>query len=268
MTELATHVPSSNRRDAIQALGPWFHNLHLPDGAQTAPGHPLGDFPAFKWRELAKALPVDLRGLTALDVGCNAGFYSFELAKRGAHVVGIDREPLYLTQARWAAREYGLEQNVEFREQTVYDLGRSPDTYDLVIFMGVLYHLRHPLLALDILATKVRKLMVFQTLTMPGTEVVEAPEDMPLLEREAMCTPGWPVVAFIEKQLASDPTNWWAPNHAAVLAMLRSSGLRVTAQPGHEIYVCEPAADRASESARIVAAELESVLGVSQQRSH
>lgn len=48
---------------------------------------------------------------------------------------------------------------------------------------------------------------------------------------------GWPKMAFIEKRLAGDPTNWWAPNHAAIAAMLRTTGLAVAAQPAHEIYV-------------------------------
>ena len=70
----------------IAGLAPWFHNLHLPDGRETAPDHPLGDFPSFKWREIAPHVPDDLQGWTALDIGCNAGFYTFELARRGAHV--------------------------------------------------------------------------------------------------------------------------------------------------------------------------------------
>ena len=86
-------VSAEDRRQrTVEALAPWFHNLHLPGGVQTAPRHALGDFPAFKWREIADGWPHDLSGWRALDVGCNAGFYSFELAKRGAHVLGIDRE--------------------------------------------------------------------------------------------------------------------------------------------------------------------------------
>jgi len=76
----------------LEALGPWFHNLHLPDGTQTAPDHPLGDYPSYKWQLLAPALPADLDGWTALDIGCNAGFYSFELARRGAQVTAIDSD--------------------------------------------------------------------------------------------------------------------------------------------------------------------------------
>src|SRR4051812_27880454 len=110
----------------ILELAPWFHNLHLPDGTQTAPEHFLGDFPSFKWLEIASWIPEDLNGWTALDIGCNAGFYSFELARRGARVVGIDRDPHYLAQAQWAAGQFGLEDRVEFRHMQIYDLAQQP----------------------------------------------------------------------------------------------------------------------------------------------
>jgi len=230
--------------DEIAALAPWFHNLHLPDGTQTAPDHFLGDFPTFKWEQIRTSIPADLGGWTALDIGCNAGFYSFELARRGARVTGIDYDERYLAQARWAARQFGVEDRVEFRRMQVYDLARSEERWDLVLFMGVLYHLRYPLLGLDIVAHRVKRRLVFQTLTMPGEEVCDPPADLDIHEREAMLDPGWPRMAFIEHRLAADPTNWWAPNHAAVEAMLRSAGLRVVARPGHEIYLCEPGEPR------------------------
>ena len=75
---------------------------------------------------------------------------------------------------------------------------------------------------------------------MPGDTVVEDTSDCPIGDRTRLLDPGWPKMAFIEHRLADDPTNWWAANHAAVEAMLRSSGLRVEARPGHEIYLCSP----------------------------
>jgi tRNA (mo5U34)-methyltransferase len=234
-------APSKAREDEILALGPWFHNLHLPDGARTAPGHALGDFPAFKWHELAPHLPADLTGWTALDIGCNAGFYAFELAKRGAQVTGIDVEPLFLRQAEWAAREYGLADRVRFRQAQVYDLAQSSEQYDLVLFMGVFYHLRYPMLGLDIVAQTVRRLMVFQTLTMPGIEVhPDTARFRSVDERADFLEPGWPRMAFLEHPFAGDETNWWAPNHAGVEAMMRAAGLQVTGRPAHEMYLCEP----------------------------
>ena len=231
---------AGSSRPDIAALGPWFHNLHLPGAIETAPDHPLGDFPAYKWRQIAPCLPDDLHGWHALDIGCNAGFYSFELARRGASVVGIDNDEHYLRQARWAAERLELEELVEFRQQQVYDLARSEERYDLVLFMGVLYHLRHPLLALDLVARRTRRLLVLQTLTMPGDDAVEPPDDLPIDERERLLGSGWPAMAFIERRLAGDATNWWAPNRACVEAMARSAGLELVARPGHEIVICRP----------------------------
>ena len=124
-----------------------------------------------------------------------------------------------------------------FRRGSVYDLADSQERHDLILFMGVFYHLRYPLLALDILAEKTTRLMVFQTLTMPGDEVCREVGDRGIHEREAMRQPGWPKMAFIENQLAGDPTNWWAPNHACVEAMLRSAGM-APKRIAHETYLC------------------------------
>jgi tRNA (mo5U34)-methyltransferase len=230
----STHDPE------IAALGPWFHNLHLPDGRQTAPDHPLGDFPAYKWAALAPHLPATLSGWSVLDIGCNAGFYSFELARRGASVTGLDLDDRYLRQARWAAERLRFEDRVEFRRGTVYDLARTEEQWDLVLFLGVLYHLRYPLLALDLVARRVRRLLVLQTLTMPGDDCTQQPGDLRLEQRARLLEPGWPKLAFIENMLAGDDTNWWAPNAAAVEALARSAGLVPVSQPAHETWICTP----------------------------
>jgi tRNA (mo5U34)-methyltransferase len=228
----------------VEDLGPWFHNLHLPDGTQTCPGHPLGDFPREKWRQLEPHLPSDLSGWSCLDIGCNAGFYSFELARRGASVLAIDLDEKYLRQARWAAQRFGLSERVRFSRRQVYDLAHLDGHFDLVLFMGVLYHLRYPMLGLDIVCQKVKRLLVFQTLTMPGDDVFEETWDRYFVDRHLLREPGWPKMAFFEHGLAGDPTNWWAPNHAGVEAMLRAAGMRITGRPGHEIYLCESNPDR------------------------
>jgi tRNA (mo5U34)-methyltransferase len=197
-----------------------------------------------------------------LDIGCNAGYYSIELARRGAQVTAIDMNEHYLGQARWAAQKFGLEKRIDFRRMQVYDLCRRTETYDLVLFLGVFYHLRYPLLGLDIVSRKVKRLLAFQTMTMPGDEVAPLAEDLPLEGRDALCAPGWPHMAFIEHRLAGDPTNWWAPNHAAVLAMLRSCGMRVTARPGRETYLCEPDREKPSPIESWNAEEYATVTGM------
>jgi len=243
-------LQSRSDESAAPALAPWFHNLHLPGGRPTAPDHPLGDFLAFKWEQIAPHLPADLSGARALDIGCNAGFYSFELARRGADVLAIDVDEHYLRQARWAADELGLADRVTLRRQGIYDLAAlAAEPFDVVLFLGVLYHLRHPLLALDIVAPLVGGTLVVQTLTMPGEERVDAPANVDIDERDTLLDPGWPAMAFIEHELAGDPTNWWAPNAAGVEAMLRSSGLRILDHPGHEMC-CANAPERGGAGCR------------------
>ena len=202
---------SASPREEIDRLGPWFHNIHLPGGEQTAPDHWLGDFPSFKWQALGPQLPEDLSGWTALDIGCNAGFYSIQLALRGARVLGVDHDTRFLEQAGWAARQFGLEQRIELCKREIYELAGLERRFDLVLFMGVFYHLRYPLLAIDLIADRVRRLLVLQTLMMPGDEVADGQPDLHIHDRERMHERGFPKMAFIEQRLSGDPTNWWDP---------------------------------------------------------
>ncbi|HEV2148078.1 MAG TPA: TIGR04290 family methyltransferase [Longimicrobiaceae bacterium] len=224
-------------RDRVRALEPWFHNLDLR-GVRTAPGHFLGDYPSFKFRRFARVIPEDLTGKTVLDIGCNAGFYSMEMKRRGAErVVGIDSEDLYLEQARFAAEVNGLD--VEYRKLSVYDVGRLGEKFDFVIFMGVLYHLRHPLLALDLLREHVvGDLLLFQSMQRGSREVEPLEPDYPFAETEVFDRPDYPKMHFVERRYTGDPTNWWIPNAACAEAMLRSAGFRVVEHPEDEVYLC------------------------------
>lgn len=235
-------------RDEVAALGPWFQNIDLGHGVMTAPDHFLGDYPAFKYRRFADALPADLTGQSVLDIGCNAGFYAIEMAKRGAaRVLGIDSDERYLDQARLATGALGFDQ-IEFAQLDVHDVARLGERFDLVIFMGVLYHLRHPLLALDLIREHVAgDLMLFQTMQRGSEAVFDAPADHPFHKPgtfdppEYFDDPGYPKMHFIEREYAGDWTNWWAPNAACSQAMLRAAGFAIEAQIEAEVYLCRVA---------------------------
>ncbi|HEX4696327.1 MAG TPA: TIGR04290 family methyltransferase [Candidatus Udaeobacter sp.] len=221
----------------IRALGDWFHNIEI-SGIQTAPHHFLGDYPRVKWERFQHAIPADLRGKTVLDIGCNGGFYSIEMKRRGAdRVVAIDFDDRYLAQARFAAKAFGYE--IELRKLSVYDVHELGEQFDVVLFLGVLYHLRHPLLALDLIHEHVaRDLFIFQSLQR-GSETIEPVEDdYEFWEPDVFDRPGFPKLYFVEKRYAGDPTNWWIPNRAAVEAMLRSSGFEIVDHPETEVFVC------------------------------
>jgi len=236
----------SNQRDSgsadvlqrVRGMGQWFHNLNL-NGVLTAPDHFLGDFPNIKWQKIRDLIPSDLHGARALDIGCNAGFYSIEFKRRGAsHVLGVDVDERYLNQARFAAATLGLD--IEFRRCSVYELDSIPGQFDYVIFMGVLYHLRYPLLALDLAVKKVGGSMIFQTMLRGSREARTLEADYSFWCEDIFNDPSFPCLYFIEKKYSADPTNWWIPNRAAAEGMLRSSGLEIQSHPEDEIWICKP----------------------------
>ncbi|MDP9034180.1 MAG: TIGR04290 family methyltransferase [Myxococcota bacterium] len=221
----------------VRELGEWFHNMEL-GGIQTAPSHFLGDYPNVKWQRFKHAVPRNLEGRSVLDVGCNAGFYSIAMKERGAsRVVGVDSDEGYLQQARFAAEVRGAD--IEFRRMSVYELGQLREKFDLVIFMGVLYHLRHPLLALDILRRHVvGGTLLFQSMLRGSTDVTPLASDYPFSETEVFDQPNYPKMHFVEQRYSNDPTNWWIPNRACAEAMLRSAGFDIVSHPESEVYVC------------------------------
>nr|WP_281353506.1 TIGR04290 family methyltransferase [Jiella pacifica] len=221
----------------IRALGPWFHNLDL-GGIRTAPEHFLGDYPNFKWQHFRHLVPEDMSGRTVLDIGCNAGFYSLEMKRRRAErVVGIDSDPRYLAQARLAAEIAG--HDIEFRQLSVYEVGALKEKFDFVIFMGVLYHLRHPLLALDLLhETVVGGDLLFQSMLRGSNRVADLAPDYPFEQEAVFEQEGYPRMVFVENNYAGDPTNWWIPNRAGMEAMLRSAGFEIVDATDDEVYLC------------------------------
>lgn len=239
MSRLQASSQAYDLPERIAALGDWFHNLTL-DGVQTAPNHFLGDYPAVKWKRFAHAIPTDLRGWTVLDIGCNAGFYSLEMKRRGAErVLGVDSDPRYLAQARLAADVSRL--HIEFRQMSVYEIPALGERFDLVLFMGVLYHLRYPLLALDLLhAYTVGRMLVFQSMLRGSANAAPVVEDSAFEDESLFQEPSSPRMFFVERRYAGDWTNWWIPNRAGAEAMLRAAGFRITDHPEDEVFICSP----------------------------
>jgi tRNA (mo5U34)-methyltransferase len=189
----------------VRAL-PWYHVMELPGGVVT----PGVDDPRDRLSLLR--LPDDMTGLTVLDVGAWDGFFSFECERRGAErVVAADwfawKEAAHGSKNSFELARDALGSKVEDVEIRVEDL--SPErigTFDLVLFVGVLYHLRDPLRALDAVASVTH-----------GHLLLETHVDLVLRRK--------PAAAFYpEGELKGDHTNWWGPNHAAVAGMLRATG--------------------------------------------
>lgn len=184
----------------------WFHTIELPHGVVT----PGVDYSAERLSRLG--LPDDLRDTSVLDVGAWDGFFSFESKRRGARrVLATDHfcwsGPGWGSKAGFELARAALSSGVEDQELDVLDL--SPETvgaFDVVLFLGVLYHVRHPLLALERIASVTTGLLILDT----QVELVRS---------------GRPLMVFYPgRELADDPTNWWGPNPRAVEDMLRDVG--------------------------------------------
>jgi tRNA (mo5U34)-methyltransferase len=206
--EAAVHLPPSaadpNRRklEELARLG-WYHSIELPDG-QVIPGFQtiddsrrrIGQFP----------VPSDLRGKRALDIGAWDGWFTFELERRGARVLAVDSTSVERFRI---AREL-LGSQAEYRIDDVCRLSPAKIGYfDIVMFLGVLYHLKHPMLALE--------------------KVCELSTDMVCVESfvtdDGADLAAKPVMEFYETtELCGQFDNWVGPNTACLLAMCRSAG--------------------------------------------
>jgi tRNA (mo5U34)-methyltransferase len=242
----ASFLPRHKLIRQVEELGPWFHNFEVGEGVWTnsAGEGPGFDYPAVRWGRIADLLP-EVKGKSCLDVGCSSGFFSLKLKELGAGlVVGVDdgEQTKAIGQARFAASQMGLD--VRFEIMSVYDLDRLAAQFDLVLCMGVFYHLRHPLLALERLRSVCRGHLILQTITTrhaPDAVSELKPETVadvdlrsPVLMHES-----FPVMRFIEGTLGQDATCWFVPNPEAVFAMLRSCGFSVeeVLSLGHEVFV-------------------------------
>jgi tRNA (mo5U34)-methyltransferase len=186
----------------------WYHQIDLGDGIVT-PG-----VAETMSRMATLELPMDLSGKSVLDIGAWDGLFSFEAERRGAtRVLATDSYCWggegWGTQEGFLTARRILGSRVEDMEIDVMDL--SPErvgTFDLVLFVGVLYHMRHPFLAIERVASVTGDQLIFDSHT-------------------AMTNEPDPVMLFYPgTELNDDPTNWWGPNPPAVEAMLRDVGFR------------------------------------------
>lgn len=211
----------------------WYHRVPLTDGLVT-PG--VTDSSTV-WARLG--LPDDMRGLRVLDIGTADGYFAFRAERAGAEVVAVDiwRRPGFDICHRV------LESRVEHVIAPVWDLSPARlGTFDIVLFLGVLYHLRDPLAALHLLHDLCRGDLFLETYVSDD----RLTGDLGLTGEVAAQLARTPVMHFYpERTLFGDPTNFWGPNHACLLAMLAESGfdVRATSRSADRAYAhCTPVA--------------------------
>ncbi len=139
--------------EQIVNVGPWFHNIEITPGVYTrqiapSPGPQPNNHPLARWQVFENEFPRDLSGARVLDIGCADGFFSIELAKRGARVVAQDAARKMIDRLNFAASKMGYSSLIDARVGGVEDLDVT-EKFDFVVFLGLLYHLKHPFLGLE-----------------------------------------------------------------------------------------------------------------------
>jgi tRNA (mo5U34)-methyltransferase len=183
------------------------------------------------WQRLEPILTEKVQGASVLDVGSNAGYFSMQLKRAGAgKVVGLERKGEYIRQAEMCRQIWGLD--IENRTVDVEDLDIIQEEFDLVIFAGILYHLKNPLKALETVGRICQDAVVIET------EVIsEDPRNCVYVRQGPLgqvhvtaCRTG--LMKFLEAdELNSDGSNWWVPDTECVLGMLRTAGFRYFSAP-------------------------------------
>ena len=207
-------------REMIARQEKWHHRIEVAPGVVT-PG--LQETPAL----LAQiSMPEDLSGMRVLDIGARDGFFSFEAERRGAaEVIALDNEPPDHTGFSIAAEL--LDSKVEYVTENVYSLSAGTfGRFDLVLFLGVIYHLRHPLLALDrIHDVCAEDAMLLIETHMIDEGLVDGEGNWRALNDFDPALTALPLVQYYPADmLGSDPTSQWAPNRIALEGWLRGTG--------------------------------------------
>lgn len=208
----------------LKVLEPWFHRIDLGDGiftkTESVMGEPV-DHPRETWELVQQCLPADLRGKSVLDVGCNGGFYSVEVKRRGAgRVLGVDGQRQHVRQALFVRKVLGLE--LEFRRLSVYDL--RPGTigrFDITLALGLVYHLKHLVFALERLYEVTNELLIIESAIVPPEQ---APPSFTQSLGELTQTLHPLFYAENPADAKEQVFNWFLPSVAALKALLLNVG--------------------------------------------
>ncbi|HEX4631050.1 MAG TPA: DUF1698 domain-containing protein [Chthoniobacterales bacterium] len=224
--------------NGLKLLEPWFHRIDLGNGiftkTESVMGEPV-DHPRETWEVIQRCLPADLNGKSVLDVGCNGGFYCVEAKGRGAsRVLGVDGQRQHVRQALFVRKVLGLD--LECRRFSVYDLDPATiGVFDITLALGLVYHLKHLVRALERLYDVTRELLIVETAIVP-------PEQTPpsfvqsLGEIRQTLHP----IFYAENppEAKEQVYNWFLPSPEALQALLANTGFE-------EVTVASIVRDRA-----------------------
>jgi len=226
----------------LPSLGLWHHTIDLGYGLTTNPNQEAAYNPEMRWKLIEPYIPNDLNGKTVLDLGCNSGFFSVKMKQRGASkVVAVEYVPNAIAQTKFLAKWFKVDLEIVQEEAHVFCL-TTEERFDYVIYMGLFYHLKYPILVLDRLAEMTKSKLFFQTIFVPPNIPDFIPKENYTKEEQntLINSLDFPRMMFLEKKFNNNLSTWWVSNQAVVISFLRSARLKIIAKLEKGIYVCEP----------------------------
>src|SRR4051794_5942932 len=244
----------------LKLLEPWFHRIDLGDEiftkSESVMGEPV-DHPRETWEVIRQCLPLDLTGKSVLDVGCNGGFYCVEAKRLGAHrVLGVDGQRQHVRQGLFVRKVLGLD--LEFRRFSVYDLDpRTIGRFEITLALGLVYHLKHLVLALERLYDVTNELLILETAIIPPEKTPESFVQPLGVIRQTLHP-----LFFAENPADAKEQvfNWFLPGTSALQALLINVGfddaIVHSVVSDRAVIVCRKSARRSGRSVHDYIAEL------------
>jgi tRNA (mo5U34)-methyltransferase len=201
----------------------WYHQIEIRPGVVTP-----GVNQSSKVRDLLE-LPSDCTGLRVLDLGTRDGYFAFEMERRGAEVIAIDYVSMDETGFQLVAEL--LDSKVRYFQENVYNVTPARfGTFDIVLFLGLIYHLPDPLGALEVIRSVCTKELYLETQAIDQAFMLADGSLVPL-DGVADVLANVPIMQYYAgKSLNDDPSNYWAPNAKCMEMMLVDSGFRLVMQ--------------------------------------
>ena len=209
-------------KEMIDSVPVWHHRIELAPGIFTPAIQQTQDLLA------SIDFPKDMSGFRVLDLGARDGFFSFECEKRGAaEVIAVDYTPAELTGFGVASKI--LNSKVKWLTANVYRIHElNLGKFDLILFLGVIYHLRNPYLAIDRIydALKIDGKVIVESHVIDGGFVNESGEWMNLIDIDPRLAK-LQIAQFYKGDLGGDHTNAWAPSLNTLEIMFQNSGFKI-----------------------------------------
>lgn len=207
----------------------WYQRIYLGQDIFTIDGPPA--YHEYVWAAAAKALPKDLNEASVLDIGTNAGYFAIQSKLRGAgRVVGIESIDDYFRQAELCRAVWDLD--IEYLPLDAHEIGQIDETFDVVIFTGILYHLKNPLYVLEEVGKRCTDAIVLETEVIPDDSRNRIFMRQGPTGKHKVTETRAGFMKFIEREeLNGDGSNWWVPDTECVIGMLRTAGFTSFSKP-------------------------------------